>query len=86
MHIVTFDASRSWGCGAWFHDNSFSISWEQKLQNHSTLHITVKEMMPIMIVAITWNHNWRGGQVVACCDSVAVVTALNNRTCIKFVM
>ena len=83
-HIVTSDASGSWGCGAWFQDNWFSISWEQ---SHSTLHITVKEMVPILLAAITWGHNWKGGQVVVRCDNMAVVTALNNRTCReKFVM
>ena len=53
------------------------IKWE-----HSTLHITVKEMMPIIIIeAIKWGHNWKGRHIVACRDSIAVVTALNNRSC-----
>ena len=78
MHIVTSDASWPRGCEAWFEDNWLSISWEQ---NHNTLLITVKEMALVIIVAITWGHNWKGGQVVVHCDNMEVVTALNNRTC-----
>ena len=77
-NIVTSDASGSWGCGAWFENFWFSIKWEQ---NYGTLHITVKEMVPIIISAITWGHNWKGGQIVAHCDNIAVVTAINNRSC-----
>ena len=50
-------------------------------QNHSTLHITVKEMAPIIVAAITWGHNWKDVQVGAYCDNIAVVTALNSRSC-----
>ena len=83
-YIVTSDASGSWGCGAWFENDWFSMPWGQ---NHDTLHITVKEMVPIIIAAITWGHNWKGGKVVALCDNIAVVAALNNRSCKeKFVM
>ena len=37
-------------------------------------------MMPIIIAAITWGDNWKGGQVVVHCDNTAVVTALNDRS------
>ena len=83
-YVITSDASGSWGCGAWFDNNWFSVPWEQ---SHSTLHITTKELVPIIIAAITWGHLWKGGQVVARCDNMAVVSALNNRSCKeKFVM
>ena len=49
--------------------------------NRSTLHITVKEMMPIIVAAITRGHNQKGRQVVAHCDNISVVTALNSRSC-----
>ena len=43
-------------------------------------------MVPI-IAAITWDRNWKGGKVVALCDNIAVVAALNNKSCKeKFVM
>ena len=73
-HIVTTDASGSWGCRALFENYWFSIQWEQ---NHSTLHITAKEMAPIIVAAITWGHNWKDVQVGAYCDNIAVVTSLN---------
>ena len=46
-----------------------------------SLHITVKEMAPIIIAAIIWGHDWKGAQVTAFCDNTAVVAALNNRGC-----
>ena len=56
-------------------------------QNHDILHITVKEMVPIIIATITWGCNWKGGKVVALCDNIAVVAAVSNRSCKeKFVM
>ena len=53
-YMVTTDTPGSWGCGAWFENSWFSIKWEQ---NHSTLHITVKEIVPIIISAIIWGHH-----------------------------
>ena len=44
-------------------------------------------MVPIIIAAITWGRNWKGRKVVALYDNIAVVAALNNRSCKeKFVM
>ena len=37
-YIVTSDASESWGRGAWFENDWFSMPWGQ---NHDTLHIIV---------------------------------------------
>jgi len=76
QHMFTSDASGSWGCGAWFKNNRFSLPW---IHVHSSLHITVKEMVPIILAALTWGHHWRGGQVMAYCDYSAVVVAINKR-------
>ena len=60
-YIVTSDASGYWGCGAWFQNDWFSMPWGQ---NHDTLHITVKEMVSIILPAITCGHNWKVGKVM----------------------
>ena len=73
----TSDASGSWGCGAWYNDSWFCLPW---VESCTSLHITVKEMTPIIIAAIIWGHDWKGAQVTAFCDNTAVVAALNNRS------
>ena len=51
------------------------------MENSISLHITVKEMAPIIIAAIIWGHTWKGALVTAFCDNTAVVAALNNKSC-----
>jgi len=85
-HSIGFSTThiylRSWGCGAWFKNNWFSLPW---VHVYSLLHITVKEMVPIILAALTWSHYWRGGQVMMYCDNSAVVT-INKSNKEKFVM
>ena len=75
---ITSDASGSWGCGAWYDKYWFSVPWTESCKH---LHITVKEMAPVIIAAIIWGHDWKGGLVTVFCDNTAVVAALNNRSC-----
>ena len=72
----TSDASGSWGYEAWYNNSWFSLPWTESC---TSLHITVKEMTPIIIAAIIWGHDWRDAQVTAFCDNAAVVAALNNK-------
>ena len=75
---ITSDASGSWGCRAWYNDSWFYLPWRE---SSTSLHITVKEMAPIIITAIIWGQAWKGAQVSAFCDNTAVVAALSNRSC-----
>ena len=75
---ITSDASGSWACGAWYDNYWFSIAWTESCKH---LHITVKEMAPVIIAAIIWGHDWKGGLGTVFCDNTAVVAALNNRSC-----
>ena len=75
---ISSDASGSWGCGAWYNDSWFYLPWRE---SSTSLHITVKEMAPIIIAAIIWGQAWKGAQVSAFCDNTTVVAALNNRSC-----
>ena len=33
---------------------------------------------PHFVVVCIWDHSWSRGEVIACCDNVAVVTVLNS--------
>ena len=73
---ITSDASGSWGCGAWYESKWFSLEWQDDIRDKN---ITVKELIPIIIAAVSWGHLFRGMQVVSNCDNMAVVSLLNHR-------
>jgi hypothetical protein len=75
---LTSDASGSWGCGAWAGKEWFQLEWTDYARG---LHISAKELVPILVAAIVWGVQWQGRQVVARCDNIAVVAVINNRYC-----
>ena len=56
------DASGAWGCGAWWRHRWFQLKWDERA---AQLPIVIKEMLPIVIAAATWGHDWQG-HVVTC--------------------
>lgn len=74
--VLTSDASGSWGCGAytsmggWF-QLKFPDSWLD-------VHITVKELLPIVLAIALWGHLWKGVTVSCKCDNMAVVAIVNS--------
>ena len=47
QHIITADASGSWGCGAFgSHGHWFQLQWPQSWASH---HIAVKELVPVVM-------------------------------------
>ena len=44
----------------------------------SESHITVKELVPIVISAAIWGHLWREKTVLVQCDNMAVVSIINR--------
>ncbi len=74
--VLTSDASGKWGCGAytstgdWF-QLKFPDSWLE-------VHITVKELLPIVLAVAVWGHLWRGVTVSCRCDNMAVVAIVNS--------
>ncbi len=74
--VLTSDASGSWGCGAytsmggWF-QLKFPDSWLD-------VHITVKELLPIVLAVALWGHLWKGVTVSCKCDNMAVVAIVNS--------
>ena len=69
------DASGSWGCGAFSGDKWFQIKWPQTLKGS---HITVKELVPIVLAAAVWGCEQAGQNVIALCDNSAVVAVLRK--------
>ena len=71
------DVSGSWGCGAWFNTKWFQLQWDERTEG---AHIAIKEIIPIIIAAVLWGHQWKGGRVLAHCDNTTVVAVINSAT------
>ena len=73
---IISDASGSWGCGAftstgdWF-QVQLPGSWDP-------VHITAKELLPIVIGVALWGEQWQGSSVQCWCDNAAVVAILKT--------
>ena len=74
--VMTSDASGSWGCGAF---TSAGEWFQLELPESWTgVHITVKELLPIVIGVAVWGHQWRGQTVTCRCDNAAVVAIVKS--------
>ena len=73
---VTSDASGSWGCGAFNCQGGwFQLQWPE---SWSSIHITVKELLPIVMSVAVWGHRWQGKCVRCRCDNAAVVAIIRK--------
>ncbi len=72
---LTSDASGNWGCGAYSGNKWFMLRWAGPIQN---LHITVKELAPVVVAAAIWGREWSGKSVHVLCDNSAVVGIINS--------
>ena len=70
---VTSDTSGNWGCGAFSSGKWFQLQWDDSM---TPVHITVKELIPIVIAAMLWVHKWVGKTVRALCGNMAIVRVL----------
>ena len=74
--LITSDASGGWGCGAFNSANQwFQAQWPKCW---SSVHITVKELAPIVVACALWGNQWRGATVLCRCDNAAVVSIVNS--------
>lgn len=71
------DASGRWGCGAVCQTDWFQLEWDSKAGQH---HISTKELIPIVIAAAIWGHQFRGKALHILSDNAAAVAAINNQT------
>ena len=75
--MITSDASGSWSCEAWSQQKWFQLQWAESIQNK---HISVKELVPIVIAIHICGHQFVGKTVLSNCDNSAVVSVLTSRT------
>ena len=73
------DASGSWGCGAYFGNMWFSLPWSL-CPVWTNTHISVKELLPIVIACAIWGREMAESHIRAVCDNAAVVVMINKRT------
>ena len=74
--VMTSDASGSWGCGAFTDQGEwFQLVWPESWEE---VHITVKELLPIVVGAALWGDRWVGRTVKCRCDNAAVVAVINS--------
>ena len=74
------DASGSWGCGGVVKDPQllrFQLKW---LDHWKNIHITAKELVPIIVGAAIWGHRWSKQLVRFVSDNMAVVQILTERS------
>ena len=73
---VTSDASGGWGCGAFSSAGEwFQLQWPP---SWGKLHITIKELLPVVVSIALWGSSWRGKRVRCRSDNAAVVAILNS--------
>ena len=72
--VMTSDASGKWGCGAFCGPKWFHFQWSTLMKD---VHITIKELIPIVLAVAVWGREWQGLTVQARCDNSAVVDILN---------
>lgn len=71
--VMTSDASGSWGFtgqGEWF-----QVEWPE---SWASIHITVKELLPIVLGVTLWGARWVDTTVKCLCDNAAVVAIINS--------
>ena len=74
---VYSDASGSWGFGAWYQPShkwfqgSWPVTW-------SSVNITAKELLLIVLAATTWDSLWSGQAVCFHCDNAAIVHNISS--------
>ena len=74
--IITSDASGLWGCGAFTASGKwFQFEWPDQW---ASIHITVKELLPVVMSCALWGHRWKGESVLARSDNAAVVAIINS--------
>ena len=77
--ILTSDASGSWGCGAYTSTGEwFMLQWPYSWKG---VHITVKELLPLVMGVALWGRRWSNGSVLCRGDNAAVVAIIKSGWC-----
>ena len=73
--VVTSDTSGNWGCGAYCESQWLQLEWEESTKS---MHITIKEFIPIVMAAAIWGNEWMGKAMLFRSDNAAVVAVVNS--------
>ena len=74
--VLTSDASGHWGCGGFLASGEwFQLRWRGEWQE---VHITAKELLPIVMACAMWTGRWRSKMVKCLCDNAAVVAIIQS--------
>ena len=73
--LVVSDASGQWGCGAFHGQEWFQLQWDHSILS---MHITIKELLPVMIAAAVWGKTWSGKTIMALSDNAATVQIITQ--------
>ena len=65
MGVWAFSASGKW----------FQFEWPEQC---ASIHITIKELLPVVMSCALWGHRWKGESVLARSDNAAVVAIINS--------
>ena len=65
---IICDASGSWGCGAFQQQSGewLQLPWPE---TWARMNIAVKELLPIVLAATVWGHNWAGHHILFLSDN-----------------
>ena len=76
---IVSDASGSWGCGGYNLGTNqwFQLQWPP---SWAGVNIAVKELIPIVVSAALWGHEWAGSAVLFRSDNQAVIACLSSRS------
>ena len=78
MATITSDASGMWGCDAFSSRGEwFQLEWPDSWRE---LHITIQELLPIVLSVALWGGQWHDSTVRCRCDNAAVVAIVNKGT------
>ena len=69
---ITSDASGTWSCTAFWDTCWFALPWEGTWED---VHITVKELLPIVLACAIWGKHWKGQRLVCYCDNAAIINS-----------
>ena len=59
--MLTSDASGLWGCGAYLSTGAgLQLEWPKLW---ISVHITVKELLPIVLSVAMWRSQWKGKSI-----------------------
>ena len=76
IHIFS-DASGSFGCGAFnIQSGLFQVMWPP---SWSSVEISVKELVPVVLAAAVWGSTWSGHHVLFHVENMAVVAVLQKK-------